>query len=93
MTAIGGMEWGVRGWCRRIVGIAAWLVEDCSANSTGAIHVGVQDVMRSGFTIVGIVVAKVVVQYEILDTLLFGAFGLLLSAHRDSETGVGGEVD
>ena len=70
------------------------LVEGTVADETRAGAVARVDVMEIGLgnTIV-LIIREVVVEDQVLDTLLLGALGLLLIAHSNSKVRVGGQID
>jgi len=60
-------------------------VELAFADKTDTVFVGVSDVMEGERFTILLIICQVVVQDKILDALLLLAFGLLLSAHSNSE--------
>jgi len=68
-------------------------VELAFADNISFVFVGGLDVMEGGFFTILLVIRQVVVEDQVLDSLLLFAFGLLLRAHCNSERGVGGQID
>ena len=63
-------------------------VELAFADKTDTVFVGGSNVMKGGRFTILLIVCQVVVQNQILDTLLLFALGLLLRAHSNSKSGV-----
>ena len=68
-------------------------VEFAFADEKGSVFAGGLNVMEGGFFTILLVIRQVVVEDQVLDSLLLFAFGLLLRAHCNSERGVGGQID
>jgi len=68
-------------------------VELAFADKTDTIFVGGSNVMKGGRFTILLIVCQVVVQDQILDSLLLLALGLLLRAHCNSESGIRRQID
>ena len=89
-----------RVWGSRVLRLTAAVVpgrkafvELASTDKTDTVFVGGSDVMEGGRFTILLIVCQVVIQDQILDSLLLLALGLLLRAHCNGKSGVRRQVD